>query len=51
MLYSAQNDADGEYILVNNIETLIWLAQLADIEMHPWMARVNPEPDAHGSAD
>ncbi|MBF6599460.1 MAG: non-homologous end-joining DNA ligase [Dehalococcoidia bacterium] len=48
MLYSAQNDADGEYILVNNIETLIWLAQLADIEMHPWMARVNPQPDAPG---
>ncbi|MHB8515664.1 MAG: non-homologous end-joining DNA ligase, partial [Dehalococcoidia bacterium] len=48
MLYSAHNDADGEYILVNNLETLIWLAQLADIEMHPWMARVDPEPDAHG---
>jgi bifunctional non-homologous end joining protein LigD len=47
-LYSAQNDADGEYILVNNLPTLIWLAQLADIEMHPWMARVNPDPDAHG---
>src|SRR5438105_1912447 len=27
MLYSAQNDEDGEYILVNNLETLIWLAQ------------------------
>jgi len=48
MLYSSQNDADGEYILVNNLPTLIWLAQLADIEMHPWMARVNPEPDARG---
>ena len=48
MLYSAQNDEDGEYILVNNLETLIWLAQLADIEMHAWMARVNPEPDARG---
>ena len=48
MIYSAQNDADGEYILVNNLPTLIWLAQLADIEMHPWMARVNPEPDARG---
>ncbi|HZP56653.1 MAG TPA: non-homologous end-joining DNA ligase [Dehalococcoidia bacterium] len=48
MIFSAQNDADGEYILVNNLETLIWLAQLADIEMHAWMARVNPEPDAHG---
>ncbi len=48
VIYSAQNDTDGEYILVNNLPTLIWLAQLADIEMHAWMARVNPEPDAHG---
>jgi bifunctional non-homologous end joining protein LigD len=47
-LYSAHNDADGDYILCNNIQTLIWLAQLADLEIHAWMARVNPEPDARG---
>ncbi len=45
-LYSAHNDADGDYILCNNFETLIWLAQLADIELHAWMARVDPQPDA-----
>jgi bifunctional non-homologous end joining protein LigD len=47
-LYSAHNDADGDYILVNNLQTLIWLAQLADLEIHAWMSRVDPEPDAHG---
>lgn len=47
-LYSAHNDADGDYILVNNLQTLIWLAQLADLEIHAWMARVDPEPDARG---
>jgi bifunctional non-homologous end joining protein LigD len=47
-LYSAHNDADGEYILVNNLPTLIWLAQLADVEIHAWMARVSTEPDARG---
>jgi bifunctional non-homologous end joining protein LigD len=47
-LYSSHNDEDGDYILVNNLPTLIWLAQLADLEIHAWMARVNPEPDAHG---
>ncbi len=47
-LYSAHNDTDGDYILVNNLQTLIWLAQLADLEIHAWMARVEPEPDAHG---
>jgi bifunctional non-homologous end joining protein LigD len=47
-LYSAHNDIDGDYILCNNIQTLMWLAQLADLEIHAWMARVNPEPDAQG---
>jgi bifunctional non-homologous end joining protein LigD len=47
-LYSAHNDTDGDYILVNNLQTLIWLAQLADLEIHAWMARVDPEPDARG---
>ena len=32
----------------NNLQTLIWLAQLADLEIHAWMARANPEPDAVG---
>jgi bifunctional non-homologous end joining protein LigD len=45
-LYSAQNDRNGDYIVCNNFETLIWLAQLADLEIHAWMARKNPEPDA-----
>ena len=45
-IYSSHNDADGEYILVNNLPTLIWLAQLADLEIHAWMARTNPVPDA-----
>jgi bifunctional non-homologous end joining protein LigD len=47
-LFSAHNDTDGDYILVNNLQTLVWLAQLADLEIHAWMARVDPEPDAHG---
>ena len=47
-VYSSHNDANGEYILVNNLQTLIWLAQLADLELHASMARVDPEPDAVG---
>ena len=50
-IYSSTTTRDGEYILVNNLQTLIWLAQLADLEIHAWMARVNPEPDAHRPAD
>ncbi len=50
-LFSAQNDADGDYILANNLPTLIWLAQLADLEIHAWMARTNREPDARSLTD
>ncbi len=46
VLWSSHTEGDQEYILVNNIQTLIWLAQLADLEMHASMARVSLEPDA-----
>ena len=39
-LFSSHNEGDGEYILVNNLPTLVWLAQLADLELHPWLSRV-----------
>jgi bifunctional non-homologous end joining protein LigD len=45
-LYSAHNDEDGDYIMANNFETLMWLSQLANLEIHAWMARIDPEPDA-----
>ena len=47
-IWSGSTAADGQYILCNNLATLVWLAQLADLELHAWMARVDPEPDAHG---
>jgi bifunctional non-homologous end joining protein LigD len=47
MLWSSHNDGDGEYLLCNNLPTLLWLGQLADIELHTWYSRVDPEPDAH----
>src|SRR6266480_1705609 len=31
----------------NNLSTLLWLGQLADIELHTWYSRISPEPDAH----
>jgi len=48
LLYSDQNKGDGEYLLANNLPTLLWLAQLADIELHTWYSRVNPAGDADG---
>jgi bifunctional non-homologous end joining protein LigD len=46
-LYSQDNAEDVEYIICNNLPTLLWLGQLADIELHTWYSRVNPEPDGH----
>lgn len=27
------------YVMVNNVQTLVWLANLADLEIHPWYSR------------
>jgi bifunctional non-homologous end joining protein LigD len=51
-LYSSHTEVDQEYMMVNDLPTLLWLAQLADIELHPWLSRVDPNPDArHLSTD
>ena len=44
-LFSSHNEGDQEYVMVNNLATLVWLAQLADIEMHPWLSRTAPDVD------
>ena len=57
-VFSSHNEGDRSYITVDNLATLIWLAQLADIELHPWSSRIAGEPDAshlpavfHGSRE
>ena len=45
-LFSSHREGDGEYIMVNNLPTLAWLSQLADLELHSWLSRTNPEPEA-----
>ena len=45
-LFSSHNEGDGEYIMVNNLPTLVWLAQLANIELHPWLSRTVLDQDA-----
>ena len=50
MIWSGHNEQNGEYIMCNNLATLVWLAQIADLELHAWMSRLDPEPDAHGKS-
>jgi bifunctional non-homologous end joining protein LigD len=47
-IWSESNAKSDEYILCNNLATLVWLGQLADLELHAWMSRVDPEPDSYG---
>jgi bifunctional non-homologous end joining protein LigD len=48
VMYSDGEGGDQRFLLCNNLPTVLWLCQLADIEWHAQLARVNPEPDAHG---
>jgi bifunctional non-homologous end joining protein LigD len=45
-LFSSTREGDVEFILVNNLATLVWLAQIANIELHPWLSRTSSNPDA-----
>ena len=42
---SAQGMPDREYLLCNNLSTLVWLGQIADIELHTWFSRTAGGPD------
>ncbi len=45
-IFSSHSEGDQAYILVNDLPTLLWLAQLANIELHPWNSRIIAGPDA-----
>jgi bifunctional non-homologous end joining protein LigD len=47
-IYSSQGDADGDYLLCENLATLLWLAQMGSLELHAWYSRTEPTPDAVG---
>ena len=45
-IYSSHGDADGDYLICENLPTLLWLGQMAALELHAWYSRTAPEPDA-----
>ncbi|MYD64786.1 MAG: ATP-dependent DNA ligase [Chloroflexi bacterium] len=46
-VYVDSSRGDETALLCNNLPTLLWLGQLADLELHVSLARVGPEPDGH----
>ncbi len=49
-IYSSHNEGDGEYLICDNLLTLLFLAQMGGLELHPWFSRIDPAPDARGQS-
>ena len=45
-VYSGHKDESHEYLLCNNLATLLWLAQSGTLEFHIWHSRAKPGPDS-----
>ena len=44
-IYSSHTEGDGDYVICENLPTLLWLGQMGGLELHPWFSRVDPAPD------
>jgi bifunctional non-homologous end joining protein LigD len=47
VVHTESGGGDQQYLLVNNLATLVWLGQMADLAIHTSLARIDPEPDGH----
>jgi bifunctional non-homologous end joining protein LigD len=45
-VFSGHKDEEHEYLLCQNLPTLLWLAQSGTLEFHIWHSRANVGPDA-----
>src|SRR5207302_10283475 len=45
-VFSDHKDELHDYLLCNNLPTLLWLAQSGTLEFHVWHSRAKPAPDA-----
>jgi bifunctional non-homologous end joining protein LigD len=51
-VFSEHKDESHEYLLCNNLPTLLWLAQSGSLELHVWHSRARPGADApHAGTD
>jgi bifunctional non-homologous end joining protein LigD len=44
-IYAASGDEDGEYLICDNLPTLLWMGQMGALELHTWFSRVVTGPD------
>ena len=45
-IFSAHNEESGEYLVCNNLPTLLWLAQNGTLEFHIWHSRAKTGSDS-----
>ena len=45
-IYSERNAVPEDYLVCNNVPTLLWLTHVGCLELHPWHSRAKPAPDA-----
>jgi bifunctional non-homologous end joining protein LigD len=50
-VFSEHNEGAHEYILGNNLPTLLWLGQVGTLEFHVWHSRAKLAPDATAKSD
>src|SRR5881394_880287 len=44
-IWSKEHGHARDYLLVANLPTLLWLGQMAGLEIHLWMSRTTPDTD------
>ncbi|MBI4289830.1 MAG: DNA ligase D [Chloroflexi bacterium] len=44
-----RGEAASDYLICDNLATLLWLGQIANIEFHTWFSRIAPMPDIQGA--
>jgi bifunctional non-homologous end joining protein LigD len=45
-LFAEEHGEAGDHVFCNDLPTLLWLGQIANLELHPWYSRRVGEPDA-----
>jgi bifunctional non-homologous end joining protein LigD len=50
-VFSETKDEKHDYLLCNDLPTLLWLAQSGTLEFHVWHSRARPGPDTKAGTD
>jgi len=47
-VFTENEQKDQKFLACNNLATLLWLGQIADLEIHTSQTRITSHPDARG---